>query len=309
MILALQNPAEFLLNHVTDHPWPGCAVKVGGMQITWMSSAIASMLLVAAVLCVWLTWRVRRARRIGCSAGVVEVLVLFVRDQIAVPALGDRAHVFLPMLLSLFVFVLGMNLISLVPLEALCHAIPGNVYLIGAAPTSVLTVCAALASLTLIVIVATGLWRSARELRHGKGLPVVLCILAAPLVWLMSFAPSIPGVTGKILLLPMVLLEVLGALAKCFALMIRIFANMLAGHFLLAVVMMFIVQTSVASFQSISSSAAEKNIHAFYVAPICIAASVLVDMMELLVAGLQAYIYTFLTALFIGLYAEHSLGH
>ncbi len=308
MILAVEKPGDFLMSHVTDHPWPGCTVNVCGMEITWMSSAIASMLLVGLVLCLLIPWRARKVR-IGKTAGVIEVIVIFVRDQIAIPALGSKAYVFLPMLLTLFVFVFGMNLIGLVPLEAMCHAIPGNHYLIGATPTAVLTVCAALAGLTLVTLFVLGLWRSAQRQRESKGWPMILCLLSSPLTWFLSFAPPVPGMAGRVLLIPLAILEFVGAIAKCFALMIRIFANMLAGHFLLAVMMMFVVQTVLASYETIMNPALENKIHAFYIAPVCIISSVLVDLMELLVAGLQAYIYTFLSAMFIGLYVEHSMGH
>ncbi len=275
-----------------------------------MSSAIASMLLVAVALCILLPWRVRRGIKLGRTAGVVEVFVVFVRDQIAVPALGDKAYTFLSMLLTLFVFVLGMNLIGLLPLESFCHAIPGNEgYLIGATPTGVLSVCAALAGLTLVTIFVMGLWRATQRLRASKGWPIVVCLLISPIAWFISFSPTVPGAVGKVLLIPLALLEFLGAIAKCFALMVRIFANILAGHFLLAVMMMFVVQSVLASYETILNPALENKIHAFYIAPVCIVASLLIDLMELLVAGLQAYIYTFLTAIFIGLYVEHSMEH
>lgn len=308
MILATEKPGEFLMSHVTDHPWPGCSVNIGGMEITWMSSAIASMLIVAVALCLLLP-RLARKVKIDKTAGILEVIVLFVRDQIAAPALGSKAYTFLPMLLSLFVFVLGMNLIGLLPLEALCRAIPGNHYLIGTTPTSVLTVCAALAGLTLSTIFVMGLWRSAQRLRETKSWPMILCLLSSPVAWFVSLSPNVPGAIGKVLLIPLAALEFVGAIAKCFALMIRIFANMMAGHFLLAVMMMFLVQAVLASYETILNPALENKIHAFYIAPICIIASVLVDLMELLVAGLQAYIFTFLTAIFLGLYVEHSIGH
>ena len=312
MILAVEKPGEFLMSHVTDHPWPGCSVNIGGMEITWMSSAIASMLIVGVVLCFLLPRLARKVRigktvGVGKTAGFLEVIVLFVRDQIATPALGRKAYTFLPMLLTLFVFVLGMNLIGLFPLEPLCRVIPGNHYLVGTTPTSVLTVCAALGGLTLCTIFIMGLWRSAQRQRKTKGWPMIFCLVSSPVTWFVSLSPNLPGVIGKILLIPLAALEFVGAIAKCFALMVRIFANMMAGHFLLAVMMMFVVQTVLASYETILNPALENKIHAFYIAPVCIIASVLVDLMELLVAGLQAYIYTFLTAMFLGLYVEHSM--
>ncbi len=95
--------------------------------------------------------------------------------------------------------------------------------------------------------------------------------------------------------MPLGLLEMLGVLAKCMALMIRLFANMLSGHTLLAVMMMFILQ-----------ALETQVVRVFYIGPFCIAASVAVEVMELLVAGLQAYIFAFLTATFLALYVETS---
>ena len=111
---------------------------------------------------------------------------------------------------------------------------------------------------------------------------------------------------GKILCVPLAILELVGVVAKCFALMIRLFANMVVGHILLGLLMMFIIQTLVTTYETAMDPTVPNNIHFFYVAPICVLSSVLVDFLELLVGGIQAYIYTFLTAMFLGLYAEPS---
>ncbi|MCD4823402.1 MAG: F0F1 ATP synthase subunit A [Phycisphaerae bacterium] len=304
-MLAAGSPGDFLMSHVVDHPWPGCQVTIFGMEITWMSSSIASMIIVGLALCIILPLRAKRAAATG-KGGILEVTVLFVRNNIAIPALGENANRFLPMLLTMFVFVLGMNLIGLLPIQPLCHAIPGNEYMVGATPTSVLTVCGALGGITLVTILTMGVWRAAQRKRESSNWPMALCIAACPVLWVMSLAPNVPGTVGKVLALPLAALEFIGAIAKCFALMVRIFANMLAGHFLLAVMMMFIVRTLVSTIISVMDPAMENEIHFFYIGPVCIVASVLVDLMELLVAGLQAYIYTFLSAMFFGLYIEAS---
>ncbi|MFZ1991333.1 MAG: F0F1 ATP synthase subunit A, partial [Alphaproteobacteria bacterium] len=127
--------------------------------------------------------------------------------------------------------------------------------------------------------------------------PMWLCALISPVLWIASLTPPVPGLAGVILAVPLALLELVGVLAKCAALMIRLFANMLSGHVLLTVLMMFILQ----ALQT-------QVVHVFYVGPFCIAASVVVQILELLVAGLQAYIFTFLTAIFLALYAESSHG-
>ena len=114
---------------------------------------------------------------------------------------------------------------------------------------------------------------------------------------MLSLAPPVEGVAGKFLKVPMAVLEFFGAVAKCFALMIRLFANLIAGHGLLAVIMMFVFQ---ASANWISAGAGR----ALGIGSACVIASVLVALLEVLVAVLQAYVFTCLTAIFLGLYAE-----
>lgn len=307
MILASND----LMEHVSDTPWPGWTVEVLGLPVTLMSSGIATMLLVGLSLGVGLPLMTRRYLRAGgafsegrCTVvgGVLESVVLFVRNQIAVPSLGDKAQRFLPVLLTLFVFVLGMNLAGLAPLEAITQWATQGRYPVGHTPTSVLTVCAALAGMAMVTIVGSGLAGAVCR----SSLPLPVAVLFSPVLWFLSLAPHIPGVLGKVLAVPLALLELVGVVAKCFALMIRLFANMVAGHIMLGVLMMFIVQTFIATIESAMDPARANEIHFFYVGPLCIAASVLVDLMELLVAGLQAYIYTFLLAMFLGLYVEPS---
>lgn len=121
---------------------------------------------------------------------------------------------------------------------------------------------------------------------------------ASPILWLASLSPEIPGPVGKVLLGPLALLELVGAVAKCFALMIRLTANMFAGHVLLAVLMMFALRAV--------SNALEVRMLYLGVSAMCVLGSVGVTILDLLVSLLQAYIFTFLTAMFLGLYVEPS---
>ncbi|MCK5114417.1 MAG: F0F1 ATP synthase subunit A [Phycisphaerae bacterium] len=306
-----------ILDHVVDTPWPGCSITVGGMEITWMSSGIASMLLVAAVLLVFLPILSRRCVAMRSSGAVVlpggpkrsiggsiiEVIVLFVRDEIAVPSMGkQQAMVFLPFLLTVFVFILGMNLTGLLPFSAISYWATGGKYPVGHTPTSILTVCGALALLAAIAIIGSGLYKAAQRSK----LPTLAALPLSPLLWFLSLAPHIPGTTGKIMAVPLAALELIGVFAKCFSLMVRLFANMIAGHMMLAVMMMFIVQTLVSAYTTAMDATVANEVHFFYIGPVCIIGSVLIEVLELLVAGLQAYIYTFLTAMFLGIYAEPS---
>jgi F-type H+-transporting ATPase subunit a len=104
-----------------------------------------------------------------------------------------------------------------------------------------------------------------------------------------------------VLLVPLAVLELAGTVAKCFALMIRLFANLMAGHGLIAVMMLFVFQASAGLLAAWSDKAQALGIGA-----VCVLAGVLLGLLEMLVAALQAYIFTYLSAIFLSLYAE---GH
>jgi F-type H+-transporting ATPase subunit a len=271
-------------------------VEVLGLTITWMSSGIAQMLLVAGALTGGILLLARR--REGLPRGgynVLEVVVTFVREQIAKPALHAKADAFMPFLLTLFVFVLGMNLSGILPLGSLTPIVGRPM---GTTPTGILTVCGALASITLLAILGCGLAKTAHTAVE-KGWSTPLAILAAPVLWVWSLSPHIGGPAGVIFRPFLAFLELIGAFAKCFALVIRLFANMLAGHILLAVMMMLIMQNLLVWLDGMVG-----NVFRLGPVLICLGASVLIDLLELMVAGIQAYIFTFLSATFLGLYVE-----
>lgn len=304
MFLAANSASEYVTHHISDRPWPGCRVEMWGMTITWMSDAIATMLVTAAILLVVvpLLARGRRARVPRGGYNALEFVVLFVRDRVARPALHGRAEVFLPYLLTIFFFILGMNLIGRLPTQSLSVLVNRWLgvenYTLGASPTGVLAVCAGLASLTLLNVILRGLWRAARDFAH-KGWPWPLALLLSPVLWLLSLSPPVEGMAGVILRVPLAVLEFVGTLAKCFALMIRLFANLLAGHGLIAVVMLFVFQASAGVVSAGLAQAAG-------ISSICIVAGVALACLEILVAAIQAYIFTYLSAIFLSLYAE---GH
>lgn len=294
MLLAAENPLE----HLMDKPWPGLQWHWQGLTITGMSSLIAAMILVAIIAVTLILPLARRYQRVPKGGrNVVEVLVVFVRDLIAKPALHEKGYAFLPLLCTMFVFVLGMNLLGMIPLGTIARLL--GLPPIGGTATGTLAVTGALAFITFMTIVILGLRHAARHCHEHHRVPMALCAAISPLLWIRSLAPTIPGLAGKILLLPMIALEFVGVLAKCGALMIRLFANMLAGHTLLAVLLMLLGQALVSLMQHQSYSFT-------YVGPGIIIFSVALNLLELLVAVLQAYIFTFLSAMFIGLYAAPS---
>ena len=298
---------DYLREHLADHPWPGCQVTIGQMTITWMSSAIAAMILVAAGLIAVILPTVRRRQVLPAGGhNALEVLAVFVRDAIARPGLRDdeKAYKFLPLLLTLFVFVLGMNLIGLAPLATISAWVRWHVPFmegrpIGATPTAVLTVCAALSFITLLSIVTVGLNHAALTCHKHRHWPLWLCRVLSPILWAISLSPNVPGVMGAIMLVPLVFLELIGMAAKCFALTIRLFANMIAGHAMLAVLMVFVLKGTMSLINDGMNDV-------FYVGPIVVVGSVILCLMEMAIALLQAFIFTVLTAIFLGLYAAPS---
>ncbi len=296
VVLAAAN----LLEHVLDKPWPGGQVELFGMRFTFMSGAILSIVLVGIVLPLALVPMARRPKLVpGVGQSFLESIVLFVRDWVALPSLHDRAYDYLPFLTTVFVYIFALNLMGLVPLDVISRLLGLHEYKLGGAATAVAAVSGSMATVSLLLILVTGLYRSAEVTRHQRHWPLWLCIVLSPVLWFLRLAPPIPGLGGKIALIPMAALELASALAKCAALMVRLCANMVAGHALLAVLVMFAIQ----GLEGIIRATA---FHGIYVWPLCVASSIVLEAMEVLVAGIQAFIYTIMTALFLGMYAEAS---
>jgi len=181
-------------------------------------------------------------------AGFLEPVILFIRDEVAVPNIGHKdAAKFLPLLLTIFFFIWFNNLLGLIPL------FPG-----GANVTGNIAVTLVLALVTMVVVNI-----------NGKGT-----------YWKHIFKPDVPAAMYVI----MIPVELIGIITKPFALMMRLFANITAGHIMILslISLIFIFQNALVGFASV---------------PLALFISIL----ELLVAALQAYIFTVLTALFIGM--------
>ena len=195
----------------------------------------------------------------------LEGLLLFLRDEVARPAIGKAdADRFLPFLWSVFFFVLICNLLGMVPWLG--------------SPTGALGCTAMLALITMGVVISAG----------SKKLGIVG-------FWKAQVPHmDVPFVLG-IFLIPMVfVIEVVGMLIKHFVLAVRLLANMFAGHLVLGVLIAFV---GVIVFQT------EAYLHplAVSVAGASILGAIAISLLELFVAFLQAYIFTFLAALFIGM--------
>ena len=192
--------------------------------------------------------------------GAMEATALWVRQEVILPNVGPHGEGYVPYLLTTFFFILACNLFGLLPW--------------GATATGNIAVTGGLALLAFLVIEISGM----RSLGF-KGYMGTIFYLP----------PGLPTLLKPIMLIVMTPIELLGKLAKPFALAVRLFANMTAGH---ALVLALIGLTF--TFQS------------YLIGGVASVMSTLVMMLELFVAFLHAFIFTLLTAVFIGLMrAEH----
>jgi F-type H+-transporting ATPase subunit a len=237
-------------------------VHLGPLTVDLSPTKHVVMMGFAALLCaVTLITAARSHTRHSMDAGYpkgfstgVEATVLFVRDEVIMKNVGHHGEGFVPYLLGLFFFILFANILGLIPY--------------GSTATGNISVTATLAVLSFIVIEIAGM----RAL--GKGYWNTI------FYWPHDEPFSIMKVVLFLILTPV---ELLGKFTKPFALAIRLFANMTAGH---VIVLAFI--GIVFTFGS------------WFIAPAPIAMAIGIMLLEVLVAFLQAYIFTLLTAVFIG---------
>jgi F-type H+-transporting ATPase subunit a len=189
----------------------------------------------------------------------VEALVLFIRDEIAEPNVGHKdARRFTPLLCSFFFFILVAALLGLMPFSA--------------TSTGNLAVTMGLALVSFAAQQYAGI--------SNYGL-------------VGHFRNLVPPGMPKPLLPIMILVELIGVFTKPFALMIRLFANMLAGHMVITTLLVLIALMGQMSW-----------VGGALMAPISLGLSLFIMLLEILVAFIQAYIFTLLTAIFIGMYAH-----
>lgn len=286
LFVLASSPLEHVVQHSfvnKDMSWlglPKLDFLPGLQQFSWISDHII-MQMVAAVLVLLVMTRAARYARTATTSdrltphglgNFIEVICEYLRKHVAQPALGPYTDAFVPYVWTAFFFVLFSNLLGLIPLEPLTryfffhdsHLTHGHG--IGGTPTGNIFVTATLALSTLFMIVVNGLrMHRVSYIKHFFMGPFPINILIG-------------------------FLEALGLVFKTFALAMRLFANMVSGHVLLAVLL---------SFVSLSTLALG-NGAGYGIAIMVVLGSVAINLLELFVAFLQAFIFTFLTAMFIG---------
>ena len=271
---------ELIMHHLTDaheielpfigavHLPVGWLVDLGPLGVVDLAPTKYVVLMVtAAILCVLvfvpLAGAARRRDEAKAPTGLgggMEALILYFRDEVVRRNIGHGGDAYTPYILTVFFFVLFMNLLGLVPW--------------GGSATGNLSVTAALAVCSFVLIETSGM----RALGARGYLRTIF------------FAPE--GMTGLAragMLLIFTPVELLGKLTKPFALAIRLFANMTAGHTLI-----FALGGLIFIFMNVLVAAA-----GVAVASTLMATAVMV--LEVFVAFLQAYIFALLTSVFVGL--------
>ena len=185
-------------------------------------------------------------------AKFMEPLVIFVRDDIAKANIGEKNYKkYVPYLLTIFFFIYVSNMLGLIPL-------------LGANLTGNITITFFLAMCTLLVTVFSGNKNYWKHIFATPGVPIALLPIMIPI-------------------------EVVGVLTKPFALMVRLFANMTAGHIIILALVSIIFINENAAWGALS-----------------VPMALFISVLELLVAFLQAYLFTMLSALFIGAAVEEA---
>jgi F-type H+-transporting ATPase subunit a len=243
--------------------------KIGDFQITKFHILLA---VAAAIVAASLIWLGRKMKSGDTPRGILwnmlESLLFFVRDNIARPGIGEHeGDKYVPFLTTTFFFILTCNLLGMIPFLG--------------SPTASIAVTAALALISFVVTHATGI----KE--HGLG--GYFNAAFVPHISLEGMPPALKFIMS-VTLIPML-----------FVLAVRLFANLLAGHAALYVMLVFIQMVSKPNW--LAYNEASPNLY-YLVAPLSTLLVTVMSLLELLVAGLQAFIFTLLTAIFIGL-AKH----
>jgi F-type H+-transporting ATPase subunit a len=272
--LAAANP----LDHVVD--WP---IWTAGKW--WILTNHMVMMLIAAGLMLLIFPAMTRRYRDGehvptGTRNFFEAILVFIRNDVVKPILGDKTDRYIQYLWTLFFFILFCNVLGLLPIDLFTgkllrlghhgHGIFGT-------PTSNFWVTATLALISFAVIQYSGIKA------NGLG------------GWAKHFLGGAPLFLAPI----MVVVEFLGMLVKPFSLAVRLAANMTAGHILLAVIISFAAM----------ATAAIGVVGGLAVGAVSVVGAVAIMCLELFVALLQAYLFVFLTTLFIGQMITHHDEH
>jgi F-type H+-transporting ATPase subunit a len=267
------NPIEKVVDHVQIGEASGFSVVTNHMILM----AISALILVVVMPLV--AGAYKRTLVPSGFSGFIETIISYLRDSVVRPVVGDDTDSFMPFLLTIFSFVLVNNLLGLMPLYELTYWLKSLGWLphpIYGTATGNLAVTGVLALCSFVVIQMYAFQQNGvgGYLKHlTAGAPVYMWPIMVPV-------------------------EIIGMIVKPFALMMRLFANMLAGGIVLKVLVGFVGMASAIGIGGIIGIGI----------PVVIG-SALMMVLKLFVAFLQAYLFMFLTSIFISQWAHHHDDH
>jgi F-type H+-transporting ATPase subunit a len=291
------NAGETIIEHVAnsglDHPLIHLPT-IGGIDFS-VTKHVFMLWLVASLVFVVVTFVVRRyikQDRLVPSGfmNALETVVEFIRDSVVRPSVGDKwTMTWTPLLLTLFAFILTANAIGMIPIfellgllnHSVLHASDdsflGRLLHGGATATSNFNVTAALAVVSFFAIIVAGS-KAHGAVQHWKNL--------------------VPHGVSPFLAVALIPIEILGMLVRPFALTMRLAANMTGGHIAILAILSFVF-----IFAEMAGQYVGMGIGLAFSVPLAVAISAL----EIIVILVQAYVFTLLTAVFIGMaiHAHH----
>jgi F-type H+-transporting ATPase subunit a len=285
------NAGEVIIEHVAnsslEHPLIHLPT-VAGIDFS-VTKHVFMLWVVAAIVFLVVTMTVRRYLRQDRLVpsgfmNALESVVEFIRDSVAKPSVGDKwTNTWTPLLLTLFVFILSANAIGMVPvfevlgllnhwvLHAGEESFVGLLLHGGSTATSNYNVTAALAMISFFAIIVAGS-KAHGVVQHWKNL--------------------VPHGVSPALAVALIPIEILGMLVRPFALTMRLAANMTGGHIAILAILSFVF-----IFTDMAGPAVGIGIGLAFSVPLAVGISAL----EIIVILVQAYVFTLLTAVFIGM--------
>jgi F-type H+-transporting ATPase subunit a len=247
-IYQLNDGAEYLELNTEHHPEN--AFRPWDISIT---KNVFSMFLSLIIMLLLFLFAARSYKKSGNNmpSGIgrfLEPIIVFIRDEVAIPNIGKKNHnKYMPFLLTLFFFIWLNNLIGLIPFFPFSSNLSGNI-----------TFTMTLAIFTFVIMLFSSKKYYWKHILWMPGLPIPMKLFLAPI-------------------------EIIGMFVKPIALMIRLFANITAGHVIVLslISLIFILET-------------------IWVAPLSVLFALFISVIEILVVAIQAYIFTLLSALYFG---------
>lgn len=289
LVLASSDPLDHVVN----------AVAVKNQDGYWVWTANQGVLVLSGLICILVGLFAASKIRTGPSgegagayvtknrfAHFIEVIAVYLREEVARPLLHDRTEKLMPFLWTVFFFILVNNVLGLTPIRDLLHVVGVHSEFIGGTATQNIWVTGALAIIAALVfnIAAIARLGIGGFVKHMMGgLPIYMLPIALLLLVIEA--------AGQFIIKP-------------FALALRLFANMTAGHVLLATLMSFAGGAMASALHANGGWGANGAITI-----VSVLAATAVTFLELFVAFLQAFVFMFLTTIFISLMDHHDEGH